>query len=115
MPFMPNISARVERAGSFDAYGQTTLGAAQTVRIAIVTLDLKAEKTSVRTDASASRGNVNELVSNVRLLFPRTFEPAFGDKVTVAGRELKIVSVFPRHNIAGVIDHYQVDCDVWSE
>ena len=114
MPLIPNIDATVERAGDPDLHGEITLGSAVTVRIGIVTLDLAQEKTSVRTDASATRGNAAETTVRARLLFPNYFEPATNDRVTVLGRELKVVSIFPRVGVPGRVDHYQVDCETWT-
>ena len=117
MAFLPNTDCTVERADAgTDVYGQQSLGAAVTVRIAIVNLEITREKTSVRTDSSASRGNAEEAIATrVRLLFPADFEPKNGDRVTVLARELKVISVFPRLDIVGTLDHHQVDCDVWSQ
>ena len=117
MPFLPNINATVTRSGTqTDVYGQVIVTSkAQKVRIAIVSLDEERQKTSVRTDVSASRGNASENVAKTRLLFPTSFEPVIGDRVKVLDRDLEVKSVFPRHDVPGRLDHYQVDCEVWSK
>ena len=117
MVFLANVWATLERAAAAtDVYGRVTLGSPEKVKIAIINLELTREKTSVRTDSSATRGNADEVIATrVRVLFPKSTEPARGDKVTVEGREIKVISVFPRHNIRGVVEHFQVDGDVWSD
>jgi len=116
MPFIPNIEAVVtQSSGEFDGYGQRKPGKQVKLRIAVVTLRARRDRTSVRTDSSASRSNAAEIEAAVRLLFPRTFKPKIGDKVEVAGVTVRVTSVFPRIAIAGYVDHFQGDGDYWQE
>lgn len=115
MPFIPNLDAVVTQSGGFDRYGQRKPGNSVKLRIAVVTLRARRDRTSVRTDSSASRGAAAEVEADVRLLFPAIFKPTIGDTVEVAGEKVRVTSIFPRFAISGVIDHYQVDADYWQE
>lgn len=114
MSLIPNIDCTIVKAGTFDVYGQPQLGEVIETRCSIVKLVSAREKTSVRADSSASRGNAVEIVADARLLFPVGSDIVNGDKVVVAGVSLRVDSVFPRHDIYGVLDHIQVDANIWA-
>lgn len=112
--FRPNLDATVEPVSQeTDEYGQRQFGAVKNTRCAIVTLKAKSEKTSVRTDSSASGGRAEEKQGESRLLF-RPGIVKLGDRVTVVGMALRVLSVFPRHDVNGRHDHDEVDCEAWD-
>lgn len=115
MPFIPNMDCVVTKSGGFDAYGQRLSGKVTRLRCAIVTLRARRERTSVRTDSSASRSQAAEMEADARLLFPATFAPDVGDKVEVGGTAIRVTAIFPRYAIPGRLDHYEVDGDYWQE
>jgi len=79
-----------------------------------VKLVQESKKTSVRTDASASRGTAQEILADARLLFPKYVELKPGDRLSIMGFELTVVSIFPRHNVLGAHDHWEVDFNVYG-
>lgn len=83
-------------------------------RCAIIYLEGQDEKTSVRTDSSASRASAREKQARARLLFPKTSTIATGDRVELQNLKLRVIGVFPRHNLQGELDHYQVDLERWA-
>lgn len=110
----PNIKCSLTPVGDYDRYGQPVVGESQEVWIAVVHLMNSNKRESVRRDASASQRFAGEIASDARLLFPHLIKIKEGDKVEVAGTTLKVRTVFPRHDLNGLIDHWQVDCDVWA-
>jgi hypothetical protein len=116
MAFIPNQDCLVSKANEeTDEFGQPTFAAPVEERCAIVKLDLAREKTSVRVDSSGSRGNAQEFTANARILFTRDSIIAVGDKVEILGNVLRALSKFPRHDIGGSLDHYQVDLEIWQD
>lgn len=112
--FIPNLYCTITKSGSTDVYGQTTLGEIFPTKCSVVKLMTRLEKTSVRADSSASRGNAEETTASARLLFSKTTDIREGDKVDVLGQSLRVTVVFPRLDVNGVLNHYQVDADVWA-
>lgn len=98
-----------------DIYGKRQYTAWRKVRTGVVKLTEVSDKTSVRTDASASRGSAQELKADARLLFPTSVVLNPGDRVRVHGMLLTVKSVFPRHSVTGHFDHWQVDCNIYYE
>lgn len=111
---IPNITCNVTKRLGTDVYGQEQMGTAVVTKCAIVKLLSAKMKTSVRADSSASRGNADEVVADARLLFLPQTDVAEGDEVNVAGFRLKVVGIFPRYNMPGKLDHWQVDADIWA-
>lgn len=113
--FRPNALCQLSRQSEeTTVYGQTKLLAPKETNCAVVWLESQATKTSVRTDSSASRGNAREETIKSRMLFPTYVEIDKGDKVEIYGLALKVESVFPRHNVNGQFDHWQVDLTKWA-
>lgn len=116
MLIQPNIDVVVTKRGGHDMYGQEMPGREIKSRCSIVKLLSGMERTSVRTDSSASKGSAHESVSDAVLLFPPDIDIEFGDKVTLAvtNTHLKIIGIFPRHDVVGRLDHLQVTAVVWA-
>lgn len=112
--FRPNLKCKISILGPSNIYGKRYYGNPKTVPCAIVKLVTESSKTSVRTDASATRGTAQEILADARLLFPRYVDLRPGDRVSIFGVELTVVSIFPRHNVLGVHDHWQVDCNIFG-
>jgi hypothetical protein len=115
MLLRPNLDCEIHRQdGGHDRYGKSLPGEVVRARCAAVKLLTRSRKTSVRADSSASRGNAREIVADALLLFPPHAELDEGDKVVVAGIELKVIGVFPRFDMAGRLDHNEVELNVWA-
>lgn len=113
--FVPNVKCVITKLGSkFDIHGkQIREGDALSELCAIVKLNGKSEKTSVRADSSASRGAADEMQYDARLLFTKFSKIEIGDKVELLGFVLRVESRFPRLTVHGALDHYQVDLSIW--
>ena len=112
--FRPNLKCQVAKLLGADMYGKRTYGDYTTQSFAIVKLEQKTDKTSVRTDSSASRGSAQEILADARFLFPKNVDLAEGDRIKFGGFTLTVVSVWPRHRVTGELDHWQVDCNIWA-
>ncbi len=98
-----------------DVYGKPIPGARHKERCAIVAIIESDEKTSVRSDSSATRGNAREILYDAVILFgPRT-KAKMHDIVQVNGYKMEVMTVQPRYDIDGKLDHYQFDLKIWTE
>ncbi|MDR9847021.1 hypothetical protein [Herbaspirillum huttiense] len=71
------------------------------------------EKSSVRADSSASRGNAMENeATSVILLAPKT-QARIDDIIEVAGSKLRIMGRQPRYDVTGRLDHIEINATMW--
>ena len=112
--FIPNNQARVKAPGGFNKFGEPTFGPVRTVPCAVIALNRTTEKTSVRTDSSATRGNAEELAASAKILFKPGIAGQ-GMKVEIAGFELRIIDVQPRYAVTGAHDHDECLLSIWQE
>lgn len=113
--FRPNLSCKVSKQTGSDIYGRKLYDVWLGGRCAIVKLAKQTDKTSVRTDSSASRGSAQEIKADARILFPVGMILKPGDRIEIEGILLTVESVFPRHTVTGRFDHWQVDCNIFYE
>lgn len=107
--FSPNLRCKYRRRLGTDRYGKPTYGPIMPAMCGIVRLEEASDTTSVRADSSASRGSAMEEMIQARILFPGRVKLANGDMVMFDKYTMTVASVRPRHSIAGVLDHWQVD------
>jgi len=114
--FRPNQTCRIQlSSGQTDVYGQPLPGRYVTERCAVVKLEISNEKTSVRADSSATRGNALEpLVASV-ILLPKTTQAKKDGIIEIAGVKLRIMLRHPRYDVSGQLDHYEIHATMWSE
>lgn len=114
--FRPNLDCVLSRSsGKTDVYGQPLPATKVKERCAVITMNLKNEKSSVRADSSASRGAARELQADALILMGRNSKVAIDDVVEVEGIKIRVVGKFPRRNLNGQLDHYEVAGTYWSE
>lgn len=114
--FKPNVSCRVHRSsGQTDVYGQPLPVTIVKERCAIINLNMKSLKTTVRADSSASRGAASEEVLDAFLLMMISTTAEIDDVVEVAGVKIRVTRKFPRHNLKGILDHYEIGGMMWSD
>jgi len=113
--FKPNVNCIISAAsGETDLYGQPVPARRVRERCAVVKLNIVNVKSAVRADTSASRGSARELHADAVFLLTKTTCANIDDIIEVAGQVLKIKSKFPRFDVQGVLDHYEVDAVIWS-
>lgn len=114
--FRPNKNCVLHKSsGKTDVFGQPLPSTKITERCSIVTLNLKNEKSSVRADSSASRGAARELQADALLLMTKFSKAEIDDVIEIEGTKLRIVARFPRHDLHGRLDHYEIAGTYWSE
>jgi hypothetical protein len=111
--FIPNTQGKLSVLKGFNLFGEPDFDRGETVPCAVVKLIGIADKTSVRTDSSASRGNAEETLTEARILFPANVEVSSGDRFEINGFTLRVQSVHPRYNITGKLDHFDVALEKW--
>lgn len=113
--FIPNTFAMVYTRRSYNLYGEPDFNRPIKVPCGIVKLDVVADKTSVRTDSSASRGNADELTTQTRMLFSPGYGIGIGDKVDFEGILMVITEAFARRDMSGQVDHLDCVLQKWTE
>lgn len=101
-------------SGKTDVYGKPLPGNAYREACAIVKLEIKSQKSAVRADTSATRGNARELIADSLILLSKDTRGEIDDVIVVAGYELRILTKQPRFSTTGVLDHYEITASVWS-
>ena len=113
MSLISNTPCVITRTVGKDIYGQDQYSDPEDSFCGVVKLDIISEKTTVRTDSSASRGRAHEIEADARLLFESHIELDRNDRVDVMGHSLRVVAIFPRLDVHGDHDHNQVDLMAW--
>lgn len=114
--FRPNQSCTIVIAsGRTDVYGQALASRRVSERCAVVRLVTTNQKSSVRADSSATRGNADELVSDSLILLTKTTQANQDDLIEVAGMTLRILSKHPRFSVTGELDHYEITASIGSK
>lgn len=98
----------------FDVYGKPLIALAGSGKLAVVRLEKRSQQSTVRADASESRGYAQEQVEDAVFLMDNRSSPKVDMKIEVLGRELKIVRSEPKFCVFGTLDHYEVGCIVWG-
>lgn len=112
--FRPNTRCRIQLSAGNDVYGQPLPTTFVNEGCSVGKIFISNEKSSVRADSSASRGNAMELEAvAVILLTPQT-RAGIDDIIEIVGRKLRILGVMPRFTVGGVLDHFEAHCGIWS-
>lgn len=112
--FKPNNRCRIQLSNGFNVHGQPVPGAWITEGCSIVKLVVTNEKSSVRADSSASRGNARELVADAVLLLTVKTRARIDDIIEMRGTQYKISGRHERFDAAGRLDHIEIHAMIWS-
>lgn len=112
--FMGNTPLIIERMGEHDRFGQPTVLVSQKSFCSIVKLSDEINQTSPRMNLSASSGNADEESIVAKLMVNNTADIQIGDRLQVAGFQLKVVKRVTRNDIHGALHHWQVECSIWA-
>lgn len=114
--FRPNQNCQIQKSsGKTDVYGMPVPGQKVNERLAVIELNLMAVKSSVRADSSASRGNAQEMEVSSKFLLAKNTVADIDDILIYGGNSFRVVSIFPRHDLQGRLDHHEVTCTYWSD
>lgn len=111
--FLPNSECLLRKRASRDKYGQEQLGDAVTIQYAPVDLERVKQKTSVRSDSSASRGQADQVVSQAKILVPANTVLAMDDQVEIEGYFYRVAAAHPRKSVFGRLDHHEITLEAW--
>lgn len=114
--FTPNITCFViSVSGKTNVYGAPVPGVRHKEGCSIIEFSLRNEKSAVRADSSATRGNANEYEAEVVLLLTKNTKAKIDDLIEVEGDTVRIMRLQPVRNVRGVISHFHVEATFWSD
>jgi hypothetical protein len=112
--FLPNGSCTLRRKAGRDKFGQAKLSDPVTISYAPVDMNMTVEKTSVRSDSSATRGQAEQLVSaNAKILVPAKTVVGAGDQLEIDGENYRVSGRHARKNVFGNVDHIELLLEVF--
>lgn len=74
-----------------------------------VRLERVIEKTSVRADSSASRGQADQVVVKTKILIDWPWNVGLDDRIEIDGALYRVAMVHKRYNVWGKLDHKECD------
>lgn len=110
---IPNLNLSYKKRTGTNVYGVETWSETKNEPCAIVRLRLTAQHSTVRADASGTRGYAEEFAASTKILVMADTAIEIGDQITIQGVTLKVTSKFPRHAVTGRLDHYEVQGVPW--
>ncbi|MDY7537612.1 hypothetical protein RGU72_05005 [Undibacterium sp. 5I1] len=114
--FSPNSTCVIQSSdGKSDDYGMPLPVLKTTERCTVVKLTLTIEKSSVRADSSASRGNAIEEEALSKILLTKNTKAQMNDIIILPECKLRIVGRIPRFDLQGRPDHVEVAAQFWSK
>lgn len=109
----PTIPVKIWRIAGFDLHAQPQLVPQPDEKICPVRLSYKVERTTVRTDAAASKGHAFEETAQVVILAVPKTTIEKDSRLELLGQVLRVVEKHPRFTVSGVLDHYEIHCNAW--
>jgi hypothetical protein len=94
-----------------DRHAQEIFSEPVSVGFAPVRLLSQTEKTSVRSDSSASRGQAEQPAGVFKILVERSAELKADDRMELHGAGYRVVGIHPRYRVFGELDHIEVDLE----
>lgn len=113
--FKANQPCRIQLAsGKNTVHGQPIPGVWVRERCSVVKLVISSQKSSVRADSSASRGNAREEQADAVILLNPNSQATINDVIEVAGHKLRIMAFHLRYDVTGRLDHKEIHATMWS-
>lgn len=111
--FEPNQIGKISKLIGRDVHSRPTFGPAIDCPFGAVNLLIGAQKTSVRTDSSASRGSTDEIAAQrAKILIVNYIECGIGDRFEFDGMIFLITAKHVRRSIMGDVDHFECDLEI---
>ncbi|HHT4259128.1 TPA: hypothetical protein ACTYZB_004795 [Klebsiella variicola] len=112
-----NIAWQIEgslykKAGT-DLYGDASYEFFSTVKMGVVSFIDSMDKTSVRSDSSASGGKAEIALFDAVLIVPVTTPIAKEDVLIVNGKKLRVDSIHQRWGLRGRSGHLEIGANIW--
>lgn len=112
--FIPQLYGQLRSPTGYTVTGVPTFGLPRPVGLSVIRDESMSQPTSIRTDKSGSQGRADEVVVKGRLLIENQVVPKIGDLVSFLSNTYRIDRVFPRLDMDGLVNHYQVDVERWE-
>lgn len=109
----PTIPVKVWKVTGYDLHAQPVLLPLPDEKICPVRLSYKVERTTVRTDAAASKSHAFDNTAQVVILAVPATKIEKDSRLELLDQVLRVVERHPRFTVTGVLDHYEVHCDAW--
>jgi hypothetical protein len=111
--FQPNLVGTLKRLTGRDVHSRETWSDPIDCPFGPVNLDVGSQKTSVRSDSSASRGAADEIATmNAKILIAPFVQVAIGDRFEFDGMIFKITTKHTRRSVTGVVDHFECAMEI---
>lgn len=111
--FVPTSVGYVSQMVGHDSKGKPRFSSKKPIRFSPVRMEVEMASTSIRVDKAGSKSRAEEDVAKGRMLVAPTAEFKRGDRFSFSGRTWRIVSIWPRYEMDGRLNHYQVDMVTW--
>jgi hypothetical protein len=112
--FTPNQIAPLMRKTGRNVDGEEIYADPVDIGLSVVNLATQSQKTSVRSDSSASRGQADEMVAERgKILTKETL--GVDDLVSIGGSVFRIKGTHPRYTVFGSFDHNEAFLELVSE
>ena len=113
---MPVITKKVpctiqRRIGS-DVYGQPVLSNPVKTTCAVLKFETTRAKTTVRADASGTRGHADEEIADIEILLGKNVKVELGDVLKIQGFESRVTRVRLRFDVMSRLDHIEVGATI---
>lgn len=110
--FTPNSQCLLSRFAGRDRHAQEIYGEPEVIGYSPVRLLAQTEKTSVRSDSSASRGQAEVTQGVFKILVDKVVaRPRADDRIDLDGVTFRILNVHPRYRVFGGFDHWEIDLE----
>lgn len=113
--FTPKNNCVVIKNQGNDLYGMPKQGIRKGEKCSIVKFMVSNEKSSVRADSSASRGNAMEMQADGVFLMRTNTAADIDDLIEIDEHRMRVMGRHRRYNAAGGFHHYEVHCTYWSD
>ncbi|MBX5130822.1 hypothetical protein HJB53_30490 [Rhizobium lentis] len=111
--FTPNRTGSLMRKTGRNLEGEETYGDPVAIGLSIVNLATSSQKTSVRSDSSASRGQADEMAAERgKILTKETL--AVDDLLSLSGSVFRVLGAHPRYTVLGAFDHNEIYLELVS-
>ncbi|MBX4911362.1 hypothetical protein HJA82_29050 [Rhizobium bangladeshense] len=111
--FMPNRTGSLMRKTGRNLEGEETYGDPVDIGLSVVNLAHSSQKTSVRSDSSASRGQADEMVTqHGKILAKETL--GVDDLLSLSGSVFRVIGMHPRYTVLGIFDHNEIFLELVS-
>ena len=109
----PTLPVKIWSVTGYDLYAQPTLVAMPDEKVAPVRLSYKVERTTVRTDAAASKSHAFDNTALVVVLALPSTTMNKDSRLELLDQVLRVTEKHARFTVAGILDHYEIHCDAW--